>query len=389
MTPNITLFISIVTYLLMGGVMYSLGLQSYNLSNRVLNSHAQRPYFNKYFFFSILFFALMCGLRYRCGADCESYASGYDNLLAGRPITSYKDREELFFEWIARFLAWLGVGRVIYLGVWAFLEIFFFYNALKTRNFLLPYIGLLLIMGPHFCSWNNGIRQTIASCIFVLATVGLIDGKKLWHYFAWIAVAFFFHKSSLLLVPLVLMKLYNRKPRMYIALAALFVSVYIGQTGLLDAAFGRAESVLMLLDYEEYAENFELTLAADATVTSYGPRRIVLLASFILIVLFSEKMDSFFKQDKFYRLSFLFFMVYACTNELLIGKTSLLTRPFLYFMPFFLISSGYLLCYLKRMNKNAWYVISLVVLCAFSMLNSLAEFRVPDEVGLYKFIFLK
>ena len=67
--------------------MYSLGLQSYNLSNRVLNSHAQRPYFNKYFFFSILFFALMCGLRYRCGADCESYASGYEYRIVAKSET--------------------------------------------------------------------------------------------------------------------------------------------------------------------------------------------------------------------------------------------------------------------------------------------------------------
>lgn len=379
---NNLLFISIATYLFMALTMYQLGLKQI--------AHSRyRAYDNVYLLGAILFFALMCGLRYRCGADCESYVDGYNRLLAGNSISTYREYIEPLYEYPSIFMAHLRVGRVIYLGFWALIEISFFFLALRTRNYLLPFVGLVLILGPHFGSWNNGIRQTIASCIFVYALVGILDGKKWWSYFAWITVAFFMHKSSLLLIPLFFLKYYNVKPKVYFSVIILLVCVYIGQTGVLRPAFNGAEQLLSFMEYESYAERFDTILDAEATIKSYGPRRIILLASYLMIIFFSKKMDSFYPNDRLFRVSFFLFMIYACATELVIGYTSLLTRPFLFFMPFLLICSGYLLNYIKKTKKNVWYVIALVVLCSFSLMSSVASYRNPDEMELYKFIFLK
>lgn len=379
---NNLLFISIATYLFMALTMYQLGLKQI--------AHSRyRAYDNVYLLGAILFFALMCGLRYRCGADCESYVDGYNRLLAGNSISTYREYIEPLYEYPSIFMAHLRVGRVIYLGFWALIEISFFFLALRTRNYLLPFVGLVLILGPHFGSWNNGIRQTIASCIFVYALVGILDGKKWWSYFAWITVAFFMHKSSLLLIPLFFLKYYNVKPKVYFSVIILLVCVYIGQTGVLRPAFNGAEQLLSFMEYESYAERFDTILDAEATIKSYGPRRIILLASYLMIIFFSKKMDSFYPNDRLFRVSFFLFMIYACATELVIGYTSLLTRPFLFFMPFLLICSGYLLNYLKKTKKDIWYVTALIVLCSFSLMSSVASYRNPDEMELYKFIFLK
>lgn len=387
MSSSILLLISIVTYLLMALIMYQF-INTAQLAGGIPKSKSIAD-INIYFIGSILFFALMCGLRYRCGMDCESYVDGYNRLLAGNSISEYRDYIEPLYEYPSKFMAHLRVGRVIYLGFWALVEISFFFLALRTRNYLLPFVGLVLILGPHFGSWNNGIRQTIASCIFVYALVGILDGKKWWSYFVWITVAFFMHKSSLLLVPLFFLKYYNVKPRVYVSVIILLMCVYIGQMGVLRPAFNGAEQLLSFMEYESYAERFDTILDAEATIKSYGPRRIILLVSYLMIIFFSKKMDSFYSHDRLFRVSFFLFMIYACATELVIGYTSLLTRPFLFFMPFLLICSGYLLNYLKKTKKKIWYVIALIVLCSFSLMSSVASYKNPDETALYKFIFLK
>lgn len=389
MDPNSLMFISIITYLFMAVIMLQLGLKSAYLTRNIPIGSKPKAYNNVYLFWALLFFALMCGLRYRCGADCESYVAGLDRVAAGQPLPLYGESVEPLFEYTTRFMVWLGIGRVPYLGFWALVEISFFYSALRTRNFLLPFVGLVLILGPHFCSWNNGIRQVTSSCIFVYALVGILEGKKLWTYFVWIAVAFFIHKSSLLLVPLVLLKYYNVKPKVLFSAIILLACVYIGQTGVLDFAFDGIELLLSFMEYDDYAKNVDSIMDAEATIQSYGPRRILLLASYLMIIFFCKKMDVFYKHDRLLRVSFLLFMIYACATELVIGHTTLLTRPFLFFMPFLLICSGYLLNYLKKTKKVRWYGVSLVIFCSYIVMASFAEYKDSEETTLYKFIFLK
>ena len=389
MNPKSLLFISIITYLFMAVIMLQLGFKSAYLTRNIPVGSKPKAYNNVYMFWALLFFALMCGLRYRCGADCESYATGLDRVAAGQPLPLYGESMEPLFEYTTRFMVWLGIGRVPYLGFCALVEISFFYFALRTRNFLLPFVGLVLILGPHFCSWNNGIRQVTSSCIFVYALVGILEGKKLWTYFVWIAVAFFIHKSSLLLVPLVLLKYYNVKPKVLFSAIILLACVYIGQTGVLDFAFDGIELLLSFMEYDDYAKSIDSIMDAEATIQSYGPRRISLLASYLLIIFFCKKMDTFYKHDRLFRVSFLLFMIYACATELVIGHTTLLTRPFLFFMPFLLICSGYLLNYLKKTKKIRWYGVSLAIFCSYIVMASFAEYKDPEEATLYKFIFLK
>ena len=375
----------------MGMVMFILGFKTYQQSQTLTLNGGKKTKVNIYFYLALFFFAIMCGLRYRCGADCESYAIHYlDFRFKHETGLPYFGREtEPLFMLFMKFMSLFGAGRFLFLGIIAFIEIAFFYSALKTRNYLLPYVGIVLILGPHFCSWNNGLRQVIASCIFIFALERYIDGEKAWKYLLWISVAYLIHKSSLMLVPFLFMKLYNVSPKKYISLILLLLSVFIGQTGAFSFAFNGIEDTLSFLEYDDYANKVDDIVEEEATIKSYGPRRITLLISYILIILFSEEMDAYLGYDQFYRLSFVFFMIYACSTEMLIGHTTLLTRPFLFFMPFLLICSAYLLLYLRNSQRVILLLVALVSLCTFSLISSVASYNKPNEEELYKFYFLQ
>ena len=221
------LLFGITSYIIMGVIMYRLGYGAYRQSQLLENNGRSRE-INRYVILAILFFTIICGIRFRVGKDCENYAEAIETFRLGQDIFLYLQQEEPLFVLSKALFASIGAGRVLFLGWLAFLEIVFFYSALRSRSYLFPFVGLALIMGFHFQEWNNGIRQMIASCIFVYALVSQIDrdlGKrKVWQYFIWIFVATLMHKSSVLLLPLLLVAFYNMKPQMWLSLGLLFVS---------------------------------------------------------------------------------------------------------------------------------------------------------------------
>lgn len=385
------LLFGITSYFIMGVIMYRLGYSAYRRSQFLENTGRSREN-NRYFILAILFFVLICGIRFRVGKDCENYAAVLENFRLGRDFLYYLRQEEPMYVLSEALFTFLGSNRVLFLGWLAFLEIVFFYSALRSRSYLLPFVGLALIMGPHFQEWNNGIRQMIAACIFVYALVGLLDNKrrgklKIWQYFIWIFVAFLMHKASVLLFPLVLLVYYNKKPQVLLSLGLLFVSFYLGRSRLPDTLFGGAEQLLTLMGYENYSDRFDYYLGFESRIQRYGPRKISVFLTYVLFAIFGRKMDGFYQNDRFYRVSYFLCMVYACFTEILISMKSLFSRPFNFFLPFFLIMSGYLLYYLKSTKKMYLYWIAVVLMCSYSILNCLANYTQPNEFVIYKLIF--
>ena len=371
--------------------MYWCGLMCYRQTQYVASISGVAKPINSYFWLIVFFFAIMCGIRYRCGVDCEYYVSGFLELKHGIPLSNHDRSFEPLFVAISQFLAWIGAGRVLYLGAFAFIEVFTFYYALKTRNYLYPFIGLALILGPYFGPWNNGIRQVIASCIFVLATVTIVDGnkglKRYVEYALLIGLAALVHKSALMLLPFVLLVFYNRVPNRLVALTLLLLSVYVGHNEVLNSTFAGVDKILYQIGYESYSEKIYDLWEAEGGITAYGPRRIAMLLSYIMIILYSKNMDRYVNGDKFYRVSYLLFLIYACISEAMISHSSLFSRPAFYFMPFCLISSAYLFSFLKGNGKIGMYILFALLVCTFFLMNNVGYYSTPDETALYKYIF--
>lgn len=391
---------SILIYLIFALTMYAL---AYNAKRFVLNRQDFTA--NILLIIAVFVFSIISGLRYRVGVDCEMYAESYKLLLDGADISKseFLGDVEVGFLYISKFIAMLQMPRFVYMGFWAFLEIGLLTLAFRRRVALLPMIYLLLILGPYYLSFMNGVRQSVVSCVFVLAIQSLLDDRNWGKYIIFILLSCLIHRSAILLLPLFAVMFYNKRPNVFLCLILLAVCTIVGQMPFVKEYLQMTQLFLEFLDYSTYAENMDYYVDLDATITSFGPRRMILFVTNILVILFSNDVSKRCKNDRLYNVSFLFFMIYSCGSELLVSVDILFARPLLYFFPFVLICESYTMWYLLKSNKVLNFglskikmgdiaaklicMVTLLFFSSYTILDNIAEMSAPTEYSLFKFIF--
>lgn len=382
------MILSSFVYLSFAFILYKLGAIIHNLkiyrSSNITYKHV--------LIFTFVLFALISGLRYRVGADYIPYYKYFYQVCNGGYIDSIFSGFEPIFVFVTKILSSFN-SVILYFATWAFIQIYFTYHALKNRSYLYPFLGLILILGPYYLSWMNGIRQTMAACIFIWASTLLVDKRKIFSYICIIIITSFLHKSALLLLIFIFLPPKNWLPNRYICIIILLSCAICGQLAIIRDHLDFAENILQNLGYDSYANSFDNILSLDDTQRAYGPRRIVLLLSSILILWYKDDMKSLYK-DKFFTYSLNLFFIYCCSTDLLSNVSNLFLRPFLYLEPFALISTAYLLTYLKirygiYRKKSYIFWFALFCSCSYLMIDCIANINTPNEYSLYKFIFLE
>lgn len=383
-----TLITSIISYTIFASLLYHLGMQSSKINLNVTNNC--HPLFDKYMKYAVLLFIIMTAFRYSVGSDCESYATVVESGNFGENRST--DLEPLFLAWCT-IVYKLGLGRIVFFALIAFVQIWFMYKSMASRRYLLPFFGLVMVLGSCYgITLTNGVRQQIVACIFLLAIQQLVDNpskKQFVRYFVLLFISYFIHSSVVILVPLAALAFYNYLPNRYIVLAILLSCVFLARMDLIDSYLTQADLSLSMLGYEDYSNNLEYYMESDATVSTYGPRRLALLFTYIFIILYSKKMDKYYDHDRFFRVVYLLFVVYACATELLLGKVALFSRPFTYFSIMVPLSASYLLWYLKKNGRPVILTLALLITCSYNFMANLAEFKNPDETICYKSIIIK
>lgn len=116
----------------------------------------------------------------------------------------------------------------------------------------------LFIISADYISWMcNGIRQFLAVTIIFAATTLMLK-KKYLSVFAIIYFASFFHRSALIMLPIVIIlqgKAWNKKTLSFIVLVLLSI-VFIGQfTDVLDFSMADSQYKNVVTDYTEMGDN--------------------------------------------------------------------------------------------------------------------------------------
>lgn len=379
------LLFSIIFYVVLAATISKCGAMSCRLGQYGYSTNTSSLWRDRYIIYIILIFTIICAIRYRVGADCESYVRGY---LQG----SYDDNRgqaiEPIFGLVSSGFRSLNLPRIVFLGFWAFLEIYFLYKAVYNRRYLLPYIGFLLILGPYFLTLCNGIRQAVVSCVFVYAVSSLVDRKAILRYVILILICCGIHSSAALLIFFIPIIWYNYIPNRWLSISIILLSVILGHVDVVGDYLGQGKEVLEYLGYSSYADNYDEYLVAESTITTYGPRRITQLILYLLIAWFSNAVDKYYNHDRFYRVSYCMFLIYVCATELLFSQTIIFIRPFLYFMLFVLICSAYLLSYLKK-RKRVVFIVALIVASSYLIIDNIASFHIPNESSLYKTVLFR
>ena len=270
--------------------------------------------------------------------------------------------------------------------MFASLQIYFILLAFKQRQYLLPTMLVVLIMGGYYFSMMNGIRQQLVACSFIWATKYILEKKKV-HYLIWVAVAYLMHHSVLLLVPIFLLAYDKTKwTNTKLNISIFIFCILIGNVPFWINKVLVFSNLLSWMGYDNYLEN--LTDSDTFRSFNFGPRMIVVLATYIFCIINYNKVSLYFK-DRAFDLYFKLFMIGCCGYYLFINTTLVFLRPIEYFTIFALPVCTYTLMYLKRKNALYFY---LMVFCAmaFTFLSCYADYNVAEEdrrMQLFQFCF--
>lgn len=170
------MILSILVYTLTGFSLFGLG---WHASVRDAKSRLQggqgTSFLSWEIVLSVLLFAIVAGARYNTGFDYAMYLREYGVLQATGDFN--RCDFEPGFVLVSKGFAALNLHYFFYFAFWGAVQIGVVYLGLNDRKFLLPWVGLNIMLGTCFICWMNLMRQYVVVCAFVPMTL-LIRQRK-------------------------------------------------------------------------------------------------------------------------------------------------------------------------------------------------------------------
>lgn len=395
------MFLSILVYCLTAAVLCFLGCRAAQKNENTL--HAMNLWqiisHNWEIILSVLLIAAVAGARWHTGYDHGMYLDQYQNLLNGRSHSMGRERYEWGFVAISRLFAWMHVHHFFYFAFWGLLQASLLYYALRDRRFLLPWVGLNLMLGIYFVEWCNSMRQAVCVCLFV-AMVPLIE-RRTWRHFAVFAIialaAMLIHRSAALLIPLYLLTFSNPSwgRRRWITIGIFLVCVGLGiypvwVQPLLEWV---VKPLLGLLSYNVYDESGMLQPIIDGTFRNihFGPARVSLILVDLLVLFYYPRVRRYFSDDRQLHIYFILAFLGMCLENLLMDTSHFILRPTQYLTIFVMIMSAYTLCYLWRNSRRLMALAIAILINSYMFIAVYKAVYMPTAENipyLYHFFFL-
>lgn len=336
-----------------------------------------------YYWISVLIFTVFCAIRYNVGVDYLSYLNEYNYVLLG---SGFSRDFEPAFEAITKVLASSGCHFSIYFGIWSLLQIGILYYAMKNEKNIIPFLCFTLFCSGVFFMWMNGIRQSIAIMLFLLS-INCASTNKLVKGIIVLLFASLFHKSSLAIIPILLIfNLFKNKKddaSILIQLIIIAIAFVVGLSPITSSISGVVEAFTSLLGYEgDYNDIIEAQL--ENSTSGWGPRRLIRLMICMVVVLYSNKMRCFYNSSFFNILYWVFYV--GLILDLMFFKVHIITRFIAYFSNLNFILWAYLLFYLSKIKPYMSYVLTLLCLSVF-LGDLLGNSHNPHNTILYKTFF--
>lgn len=322
--------------------------------------------YNDQSFFSIpsvllfLCFAFVFGCRWGVGIDHLDYLNTY--LLKGG------ERHELLFRIVEFFFRDNGFHFAFYFGFWALLDIIGLFYCVKKYKFLFPFLALMLMLTSTYLSMMNAIRQQAAMAVFLIS-LRYLDEKKLLKYCCGILIAFLLHKSAILLIALypffITRKDWFKQIRLQIILYGVCFILQFYFTTVIDWIEAPFTWLSDSLDYERY--NMDMLLndrwSRDKFGNNTGLGVYVNIVRIIPVILYSQKMKSYYKSSYFEMLYSLWFI--GVMASLLFGSSIILNRVVMYFTHFTSIIYSFFFYYCFKTKKDINYFVACVIILLY------------------------
>ncbi|MGL4866433.1 MAG: EpsG family protein [Cetobacterium sp.] len=296
--------------------------------------------------FNMLIFLLMISifsLSYTNGGDWSEYQKKYDifNSLfdktnefeVGYNFIVYLSAKVFSFNFeVFRFL-------VVSICIYFYIKIINQYskNTPLTIAFMLPTFFFINLLEPI-------IRQLLASLIFFYSLKYLKERKNI-KYLICIIIGSLFHKTIIILSPLILLKKrFTKKKYLFFLIVMMILQFYF-----INIIEFFIRKVPILFSYEKYLDINELK-GTESNIINY----LKLIFKFIILnipIYFSENNKKLNEDKDVYNYSCLYVLVLLCSN-----KIFLLNRIAIYFIPFyFILISNLIENIANRFKKNLTY----------------------------------
>lgn len=323
---------------------------------------AELPFASWEILMAMLIYVAVSSVRWLTSWDYNMYYTYYVSMQSVGEFS--RENFEPGFELVTKLMARSGLHFAFYFGFWAALQIVLLYYALRHRKFLLPWIGLCVLLGPYYIQWMNSIRQTVLECLLVLL-VELIVRRKLWLYMLISLLALTLHKMALLLIPLYFVPLIRvRGIRRWMAPAALLLCVVVGQfPGWIKWLF---ENIGGMMDYFGYGHYYRLFSAKNASYlfgSWMGPARLCPFVTCLVMAWYYPDIKRFHHGDAFLAGIYRFALIHIAYLNIFANTTLYLRRPGDLFRAAFLVMVCYTFHYLWQQRK--WWPLAAMAVLNF------------------------
>ncbi|MGL5682631.1 MAG: EpsG family protein [Marinifilaceae bacterium] len=303
-----------------------------------------------------IIFSLIIGCRYMVGIDYPVYLQEYNNAQWG---CDYMFDFEIIPKYTMLFLSQNHIHFSIWFVLMAFLTIFFFIKSFDEKIIDLLPISLLFLCLIHLAFINNVVRQSVALTI-IMCAVRYIRSHNLFKYIMLIFLAYGFHTSALIFLPMywvVRLKILSNRIFQLIIFA---ISVVFSDR-IVPLLIEMSSGYLGYIGYENRLERFDIDDTLMIEFSSGIGYYVKLILAFFIIIFTPILNRAFVDRDFMYfnRLYFIGICLYTITaNFMLLGRMAL------YFDIFYVIMLAFLVKYLQSLSrcKTIGYIVSIIII---------------------------
>ena len=350
-------------------ILLSLIADNFYRANKLLQGHL-------FSFFIILFTSIVVGTRYGVGVDYFSYKNSFEQ----ETIFGIETRHELLFRFLFHYAALFG--NYISFFFWSnFLIMSCLFFTVRKNWRLLPYVYFVFFTLDYWAFSMNGIRQTIAVLLVILASFDLARRKMLC-YILWIIIAFLFHKSAIVMIVFYFFMHKDWTKSIKIIYALILICFifrplqYVWDSLILWIA--------PLLGYEDYAIQYDVVSQIGIRTDSGLSKYLYLLIDLVLIY-YSQFIKN--KSNPYFLVLFNFYTI-GLVLFYGIEQTLIVQRINIYFVSFRILIFAYVMSYLL-LHKNVvtqlvFTVLLLLAYCKYwiTAINGYTMF--PYNIVFYK-----
>ena len=360
-------------------------------ASRTLAGLSPLPFYCWEILVSLVVIAVVFGIRMNTGSDHLMYLSQYFSVSKNGSFLR-PEGMEFVFEWITKVFAALKCHFTVYFGFWALLQAALLYFGLRKHKFLLPWLGLLLILGPYSINWFSFMRQWVVTfgCVAIIPLI--VDRKFGWYALAVVLLSTI-HLSALLLL-LAYFLPFNRiaalSRKWLLVIFVLFTLLGLYPVWILHLK--PLLKVLPMMGYMRYSALTADLMNGHLCFLAFGPLHLISIFTQLVAIWYFPQVKAYRSTDRMLPVFFSFAFVASCYERMMINTAHYMIRPADLFFVCILIVVAYVTDFLYAHKRYAELAVCLIPIISYVLINVVKSHFIPgdlNEVVNYHFFFIR